>query len=69
MWINLYFPDLKVRDHWNYPKLPIDCLKESGLIEDDNWKINPDAHLHAELDKDNPRIEIIIKEIQQPKGN
>jgi Holliday junction resolvase RusA-like endonuclease len=61
---SLFFPDLRVRDHWNYTKLATDALVEAGIIPDDRWTMNPHAEIKAALDKNNPRIEICVKEVE-----
>lgn len=40
-----------------------DGLVEAGVIENDGWKQNAGWRNSFEVDKDNPRIEVIIKEV------
>ena len=40
-----------------------DGLVEAGVIKNDGWNENGGWANHFEVDKDNPRIEIIIKEV------
>ena len=58
-----FFPDLRRRDLGSFAKAPIDCLVEAKIIDDDNWGINPDLHLIAQLDASNPQLEIIVSHL------
>ena len=60
---NVYFPDNRRRDLDNITKLLCDAIVESGIIEDDNWQILNELHLYGFLDREDPRIELEIKEI------
>lgn len=40
-----------------------DGLVEAGVIPNDGWKENGGWSNHFEVDKNNPRIEVIIKEV------
>lgn len=40
-----------------------DGLVEAGVIPNDGWKENGGWSNHFEVDKDNPRIEVVIKEV------
>lgn len=57
-----YFNDYKRRDHLNFNKLLNDHLSQIIWKDDKQIKI---SHHYTCIDKDNPRIEIIIKEICQ----
>lgn len=41
-----------------------DGLVEAGVIENDGWKQNGGWSNKFEVDKDNPRIEVTIKEVE-----
>ena len=53
-----YFNDLKRRDHLNFQKILNDHLSQIVWKDDRQIKI---SHHYTCLDKDNPRIELIIK--------
>jgi Holliday junction resolvase RusA-like endonuclease len=61
--IKFYFPDERRRDLDNYLKLTHDILVKSSLIKDDNWRIIKEERLRGFLDRKNPRMEMIITEI------
>lgn len=44
-------------------KFILDGLVVAGVIENDGWKQIGDINHSFEVDKDNPRIEVIIKEV------
>ncbi len=44
-------------------KFVIDGLVEAGVIENDGWRQVQNIFHYFELDKKNPRIEILIKEV------
>jgi len=52
-----YFKDKRRRDWDNFNKLWMDA--GSGIIWEDD-KLISDAHVHKRIDKDNPRIELLI---------
>ena len=52
-----------MRDVSNSLKLTEDAVKESGLIEDDNWKHLWYGYIRGECDKDNPHIKLHIKDL------
>lgn len=45
-------------------KFILDGLVEAGVIENDGWKQIGDISHKFDVDKDNPRIEVIIKEVK-----
>ena len=48
-----------------HTKYVLDCLVQAGKLEDDNYLFVPQTHTYFEgIDKDNPRVEIIIKELE-----
>lgn len=55
--VTYYFKDLRRRDWDNFNKLWMDAGTKI-IWEDD--KLISDAHIHKKIDKNNPRIEIII---------
>lgn len=61
--VRIYFRDLRRRDLDNMEKLIADSITMSGIIKDDNWQILNEWHVSGALDKDDPRIELEIKEI------
>lgn len=44
-------------------KFILDGLVVAGIIEDDGWKQIGDISHKFEVDKDNPRVEVLIKEV------
>lgn len=57
-----FFPDRRRRDPDNYSgKMILDGLVRAGIIADDSFG-NIDLVLSAEVDRDNPRVEITVKE-------
>ena len=56
--VTYYFPDKRRRDWDNFNKLWMDA--GSGVIWEDD-KLISDAYVHKRIDKENPRVEIIIK--------
>lgn len=47
-----------------HAKFALDALTELGKLKDDNYLYIPETHTYFEgIDKDNPRVEIIIKEL------
>ena len=55
--ILLYFKDNRRRDWDNWHKISMDSLE--GIVYKDDSQIQ-EAHIFKEIDKDNPRIEIIL---------
>lgn len=57
-----FFPDNRARDTENYVKAVSDFLVKSQVIRDDCWQcVNAMQLLPGGIDKNNPRVEIIIK--------
>lgn len=46
-----------------------DGLVQAGVIENDGWNENAGWANHFKVDKDNPRIEVKIKEVQNGNSN
>ncbi len=61
VYIRVYFWDKRVRDWDNYHKLSMDAL--TGIIYDDDSQIKLATIQIMEVDKENPRIELIIDEL------
>jgi len=56
-----YFPDARRRDTHNTLKILCDVLEEAGLVTDDRYLLP--RVMNYEIDRQNPRIEIIVKEL------
>jgi crossover junction endodeoxyribonuclease RusA len=56
-----YFPDARRRDTHNTLKILCDVLEEAGLVTDDRYLLP--RVMDYEIDRQNPRIEIIVKEL------
>ena len=54
-----FFPDRRKRDSGNYRKLITDCL--SGIAYSDDSQLVSETWEKAEIDRDNPRIEITLE--------
>lgn len=59
-----FFPDAIRRDVDNYYKFIGDCLIENNFIKDDNFK-NLEIFLRGRIDRDNPRTEIFLWELNK----
>lgn len=56
---DFYFKDLRLRDLDNVTSSVLDVLKDSGLIEDDNYAHVVSIHsVYKGVDKSDPRVEI-----------
>ncbi len=63
--INFYFPDMRHRDTLNVVqgvKPYIDGIVDAGVFPGDHWVVLSIGHIRSHLDRDNPRVEISIKE-------
>jgi len=58
--IDIFFGDKRIRDWDNYHKLSMDAL--SGIVWEDDSQIK-EAHVTVSYNKENPRMEITIKEL------
>ena len=60
---SIFVGDERRRDLTNLLEGPLDVLVKAGVIIDDNWKIvnNLDGS-RVYLDRDNPRVELLIRE-------
>lgn len=62
--ITYYFPDKRKRDPDNYSgKFLLDGLTKAGIIKDDSFD-NIDLALAGRVDRENPRTEIMVKEVK-----
>lgn len=59
-----YVKDKRRRDLDNMLTSCQDALVKAGILKDDSWTNLRIASLDAELDKENPRAEIFLKEIE-----
>jgi Holliday junction resolvase RusA-like endonuclease len=61
-----YVCDARKRDIANYLEAIQDILVKYGILEDDNYNIVSSLNgCSMEIDRDNPRIEIIIEKIKE----
>lgn len=58
-----YMPDLRPTDISNKLESINDLLTDINFWKDDNWRIVRKFHAYAELDRENPRVEVIVNEI------
>lgn len=58
--IKYYFPDGRKRDYDNYIKFILDGLIRARILEDDNFRVITKLILTADVDRNNPRIEVKI---------
>ena len=56
-------PDLRPTDISNKLESINDLLTDINFWKDDNWNIVRKFHASAELDRENPRVEITVNEI------
>jgi len=62
--LDAYFPNLRRRDLDNLLKCAMDSLVQSGVVEDDNWKVVEFGHIRGHLDRENPRLVLTVEEIK-----
>lgn len=63
---NFYVCDARKRDIANYLEAIQDVLVKYGILEDDNYNIVSSLNnCSMEIDRDNPRIEIIIDKVKE----
>lgn len=60
-----FFPDNRRRDAGNYRKLCTDAM--SGICYDDDAQLESETWQKAGIDKTNPRVEISITPLPEPK--
>jgi len=66
-----FFPDRRVRDEANYIhacKPAMDGIVDAGVIPDDRWVFLGTAGASSEVDRDNPRVEIVLEEREPTDG-
>ena len=64
--LHYFFPDYRNRDYDNYSgKMVLDGLVKARIIADDSFKHIVQLQLRAEVDKNRPRLEITVKEVEQ----
>jgi Holliday junction resolvase RusA-like endonuclease len=56
----LYFPDYRVRDSKNFLKAIDDWLVKCETLTDDSWKVIAHETIAPKLDRDKPRVEVLI---------
>lgn len=59
-----YFKDKRRHDPSNYDKMLLDGLVEANIIKDDNYEVIQEFTTIGKYDKENPRTEIEIKEVE-----
>lgn len=64
MTITYYFKDKRRHDPSNYDKMLLDGLVEANIIKDDNYDVIQEFTTIGKYDKENPRTEIEIKEVE-----
>lgn len=57
-----WFPDRRKRDAMNLAKMVGDAL--SGIVYDDDSQIEDERWIKAGTDKENPRVEIVVRPIE-----
>jgi Holliday junction resolvase RusA-like endonuclease len=59
--MTFYFPDNRRADLDNRATSVLDLLVDNGILSDDSWQTIKELHLIAGgIDKDNPRVEILL---------
>lgn len=58
-----YMPDMRTCDISNKIESINDLLTDINFWKDDNWNIVRKFHASAELDRENPRVEITVNEL------
>jgi len=60
----MFFPDDRIRDGQSYLKPVLDWIVSQGILEDDNRRIvKGEQWICCGIDRENPRVEITIKDI------
>ena len=63
LYATFYCKDNRRRDLDNMLSTVLDALRHAGILEDDSWQYLPRIVATADLDKENPRVELIIEPI------
>jgi len=63
--IKIYFPDKRVADLTNKAESIMDLIVDCDIIKDDNWKVVSCLMLNGDYDKENPRAEISIIDLNE----
>lgn len=63
--IDFYYGDKRKRDIDNGVASVFDTLKDAGIIEDDNYTLISKCHVRGFYDKNNPRCEITILNLDE----
>ena len=63
--ITYYFKDKRRHDPSNYDKMLLDGLVEANIITDDNYEVIKEFTTIGKYDKENPRTEIEIEELNE----
>lgn len=58
-----YVQDLRRRDISNMIESVNDLLVDEGIVPDDDWQHLVIGYADAQLDRENPRVELAIKEL------
>ena len=67
--LNFWMPDNRGADLTNKAESVMDLLVDNHIIEDDKWQVIPCILLSCEgVDKDNPRVSIVIKQKGKKNG-
>lgn len=56
--VTYYFKDKRRRDPGNYDKFLLDALMDASIIMDDSYSVIGEYITKAEVDRNNPRVEI-----------
>lgn len=62
--IMFYMPDRRRADLTNKAESVMDLLVDNGILKDDSWQVVRPMTLDAEYDKENPRVEVCITQIE-----
>lgn len=65
MYATFYVKDNRRRDIDNMLSSCLDIIVKAGILEDDSWQFIPRIVATAELDKTNPRVEILFADINE----
>lgn len=63
MYATFYMATNRRKDMDNMLSTVQDILVKAGILEDDRWQLIPRITITAEMDKNDPRVEILFDEI------